>query len=176
MSKYSLIGVLILALMIVPVSMAYAKDQSPPPSTPESYAPVVNADGSITFTWSSVNITPDVDNDRYVVEWGTSSPYASVAVYTTSYTTPADLPSGSYDFKVKAGDFDRSEQPNTVWSDWSTVVSASVAEVDALLSDPLSIVAPEDIKVEGNTIGGAIGVVIGDPSVSGGGCTIHRCE
>jgi hypothetical protein len=52
---------------------------------------------------------------------------------------------------------------STQFSDWSSAVSVTILTIE-----PLSITAPPDITVEGNTIGGAIGVNLGTPTVSGG--------
>jgi hypothetical protein len=55
------------------------------------------------------------------------------------------------------------EGRSTQTGNWSSAVSVTIPTIEQL-----SITAPPDITVEGNTFGGAIGVNLGTPTVSGG--------
>lgn len=155
-----IVAVLVLSPMMLMTVPVYAHT----PKAPTGPTATVNVDNSITFSWNATDINPDPGpppEDRYVVEWGTAFQKNSEAVYTTSFTTQAGLPPGTYYFKVKAGCLTHTPAR---WSDWSAIVSATIQGA----SNPLSIIAPDDITVEGNTTGGATGIDLGTATASGG--------
>jgi hypothetical protein len=164
-----LIGVLISFLSIIQVPPIYAGTLP----APTGLTATVNPDNSITLTWDSVE-----NATMYQGQWGTDLSFTnrsdfSVKAPTTNYTTQANLPPGTYYFRVRAvivvnvsrtGKPTEPPQSITQFSEWSSVVSVTISPT----IEPLSITAPPDITVEGNTTGGAIVVDLGTPKVSGG--------
>jgi hypothetical protein len=159
LSRYQamlLIGVLISFLSIIQVPPIYA-DTLP---VPTGLTATVNPDNSITLKWNSVGSAT-----MYQGQWGTDQSFNdhsdfAVKAPTTSYTTQANLPPGTYYFRVRSA-ITVGSGGNTQFSDWSSPVSVTILPT----IEPLSITAPPDITVEGNTIGGAIGVNLGTPTV-----------
>ncbi|WP_304329255.1 PxKF domain-containing protein [Candidatus Culexarchaeum yellowstonense] len=160
-----LIGVLISFLSIIQVPPIYAGNpQGTPPTlpAPTGLTATVNPNNSITLTWNPVE-----NATMYQGQWGTDQDFKTYSKFevdasTTSYTTQANLqPGRTYYFRVRAAIVRAGR--STQFSDWS-VVSVTISPT----IEPLSITAPPDIIVEGNTTGGAIVVDLGTPTVSGG--------
>jgi len=85
---------------------------------------------------------------------------ALIFTVTTTVTIPAGTATGTYDVRVRA------RQPATgAWQKEATNTGAVIVSSPSV--EALSITAPSDINVEGNTEGGAT-VSLGTPTVSGG--------
>jgi hypothetical protein len=156
-----LIGVLISFLSIIQVPPIYAGNPQGTLPAPTGLTATVNPDNSITLTWKPVE-----NANKYLGQWGTDPSFKNRSEFAvdapaTSYTTRAGLPPGTYYFRVRAAIVGAGG--STQFGDWSSAVSVTIPTIE-----PLSITPPPDIIVEGNTIGGAIGVDLGTPTVSGG--------
>jgi hypothetical protein len=158
-----LIGVLISFLSIIQVPPIYAGTLP----APTGLTATVNPDNSITLTWNPVE-----NATKYQGQWGIDQDFKTYSKFevdapTTNYTTQANLqPGKTYYFRVRAAivgaGVGAGEPPQ--FSGWSSVVSVTISPT----IEPLSITAPPDITVEGNTTRGAIVVDLGTPTVSGG--------
>ncbi|MBI4285039.1 MAG: PxKF domain-containing protein [Chloroflexi bacterium] len=85
-------------------------------------------------------------------------------------TLTADGEPGDYTAKLTYTATGANAKPNTADNVRSTdiVVNWTIVAPPPPPPDPLSIAAPADITVEGNTTGGATGVALGGPTVAGG--------
>lgn len=168
----SLIALLMLSTMLIAVPMVKGETvtaltiTSPTTAAPASVLPGQTV--HITYSITVNRLDQDVDVQVSIL----TSPVTTVnppaikpsSSYTLTVTTTVPVPAGTepgtYSVRVRA------RQPATGgWQQEAINVNAVIVQSPVT---PLSITAPADITVEGNTIGGATGVALGTPAVSGG--------
>jgi len=160
-------SVFITAVLVLPMMLVAIPVYAHIPDSPTGLTATVNPDNSITVSWSPVTCDPAID--KYKGQWGTAPTFNTetdfaVDAPTTSFTTQSGLTEGTYYFRVAARHPAVPPGHNAEWSEWTTSVSATIQGA----SNPLSIIAPEDITVEGSTTGGAEGIDLGTATASGG--------
>jgi hypothetical protein len=164
-----LIGFLISSLSLVAIPVASGETVtsltiiSPTTDNPAYVQP----GGAVVITYQITvnNLTQVVDIQVSIVGVKTENPPVitppgTTFTLTTSVSIPENTQPGTYDVRVRA------RQPAT--GQWQKEVTMPSAVIVQSPTPPLSITAPDDITVEGNTIGGATGVNLGTPTVSGG--------